>query len=248
MSSFGFEFAYFLWLIPLVILCSLKCKLKESALIFPHLNFLKSENKGFLIDFLKYSSIFLLIISMAGPVKKKIVKKSTNFDIAIVIDTKRGFESIKNATKDFIEKRVNDKIALVVFDRTVSPLTYDKDSLKKMLDFIKIDMFKNSKNFNGINLGETLLKRGDGDFKILILFADKKMIKRLNTLSSNIKIYLVSNKKKTIKASLRDILRKINNLEKSKIYILKDELYIYPLFIGVLMLLIYIYIYSRRGV
>ena len=195
MSSFSFEHPWILLLIFLVIICALKCKAKESALIFPHLRLLKAADrkKGFLIEFLKYSTLFLLIVSMAGPVREDntVSIKKSGYDIVLVMDTsgsmkERGFDKkdvakdkmavVKDIAKDFIQKRKNDNIALVAFGSfayVASPLTYDKKSLSKILDFIDVGIAgQRTAMLDGIALGIELLKKGEAKSKIMVLLTD----------------------------------------------------------------------------
>lgn len=288
MSSFSFNYPWILLLILLVIICGLKCKAKESALIFPHMDLLKiaDRKKGFLIDFLKYSSIFLLIVSMAGPIKKeKIAIKNRGYDIAIALNSNglKNFNRVKNATKEFIEKRENDNIALIVFDKfsyIASPLTSDKNSLKKILGFLQKGMVEEKNNIlDGLTTGIKLLKNGESKSKILILLTNgvssinKTSLMRVVELAKKykIKIYSITmgDKKENLlklasKATggkyffakdidfLKRVYGAINVLKKPKkttyIFVKRVELYEYPLFIGVLTLLLYIYLYLKRGV
>lgn len=195
MSSFGFEHPWVLGLILVAIFCSIKCKALESALIFPHLNILKKiqRKKAFFIEFLKYSSLFLLIVSLAGPIKydNSVTIKNIGYDIALVVDvsgsmkergfdkkdpSKSKFEVVKELMKSFISKRLSDNIALVVFGSfayTASALTYDKDTLKKILEFLQIGIAgQKSAILDAIAQGVSLLKKGEAKSKILILLTD----------------------------------------------------------------------------
>ncbi|WP_281951345.1 vWA domain-containing protein [Nitrosophilus kaiyonis] len=195
MNSFGFEYPYLLLLIPFFIICFLKCKAKESAIIFPHLNILKKagSKKRFLLDFLKLTSVFLLVVALAMPIKidKSVEIKNYGYDIALAIDAsgsmkERGFDPsnplmdkfnvVKTLIKDFIKKRENDNISLVVFGSfayTASPLTFNKKVLKKIVDYLNIGIAgQKTAIFDAIAQGVSLLKKGDAKSKILILLTD----------------------------------------------------------------------------
>ncbi|WP_187647189.1 vWA domain-containing protein [Nitrosophilus labii] len=305
MSSFGFEYPWILILIPIIIFCALKCKAKESALIFPHLKLLKKagSKKSFLVEFLKYSSIFLLVVSLAGPIRfdSSVSVKNIGYDIALAVDAsgsmkERGFDEedflkdkftvVKELLKDFISKRERDNIALVVFGTfayTASPLTFDKDVLKKIIDYLQIGIVgQKTAILDAIAQGISLLKKAEAKSKILILLTDgidtaskipldvilkmaKKHKIKIYTIGigdkENINIPLLKKIAKETKgdfffaknaSALKEVYNKIESLEKSEIkgaqFVKKDQLYIYTLFLSVLMLLVYIYFYGRRGV
>ncbi len=305
MSSFGFEYPWILILIPVIIFCSLKCKAKESALIFPHLKLLKKagRKKSFLVEFLKYSSIFLLVVSLAGPVRfdSGVSVKNIGYDIALAVDAsgsmkEKGFDEedflkdkftvVKELLKDFISKRERDNIALVVFGTfayTASPLTFDKDVLKKIIDYLQIGIAgQKTAILDAIAQGISLLKKAEAKSKILILLTDgidtaskipldvilkmaKKHKIKIYTIGigdkENINIPLLKKIAKETNgdfffaknaSALKEVYNKIESLEKSEIkgarFVKKDQLYIYTLFLSVLMLLLYIYFYGRRGV
>jgi len=251
MNSFEFLYPWVLFLIPLSIICFIKCRAKESAIIFPHLHLLKksSGKKRFLLDFLKFSSFFLLIVSIAMPVrvdKSKIIK-NYGIDIALAIDAsgsmkERGFDEehldkskfdlVKILVKDFISKRVNDNISLVVFGSyayVASPLTFNKEALKKIIDYLNIGIAgQKTALIEGALEAIKLLKKGEAKSKILILLTDGvdtasevpleillKMAKKYN-----IKIYAIGiGSKEDINIPL---LKKIAKESKGEFFFAKD--------------------------
>ena len=195
MNSFDFEYPYFLLLIPFFIICFLKCKAKESAIIFPHLSILKKagSKKRFLLDFLKLTSLFLLVVAFAMPVRidKSVEVKNYGYDIGLAIDAsgsmkERGFDIknpkknkfsvVKNLVKDFIKKREQDNISLVVFGSfayTASPLTFNKKVLEKIIDYLNIGIAgQKTAILDAIAQTISLLKTADAKSKILILLTD----------------------------------------------------------------------------
>jgi Ca-activated chloride channel family protein len=195
MSSFAFERPLWLVLIILVVICALKCRAKESAIIFPHINILKkaADKKSFLPEFLKYLSLFGLIISLAGPVKidSSIEIKKRGYDIVLAIDASGSmresgfdindlalskFDVVRGLVKDFIKKRENDNIALIVFGSftyIASPLTFNKDVIIKLLDFLDIGIAgqKTALN-NALFQSVSMLKESKAKSKIVILLTD----------------------------------------------------------------------------
>jgi len=305
MDSFGFEYPWVLILIPIAVFCFIKCKAKDSALIFPHLKLLKvaGSKKRFLLDFLKYSATFLLIVSIAAPVRidDSITIKNVGYDMALAIDasgsmkergfdkknlSKNKFDVVRELVKDFVSKRVNDNIALVVFGSFAyvsSPLTFNKDVLKKIIDYLQIGIAgQKTAILDAIVQAISLLEKGEAKSKILILLTDGidtasrvpldvvlKMAKKHNIKiytigigeKENINIPLLKKIAKDTKGeffyaknalALKKVYKQIDKLEKSEIkgekFVKKEHLYPYILFVSILSLLLYIYIYGRRGV
>ena len=155
--SIRFEYPYFLLIILLFIFCSIFCKAKIPTYIIPHLNiFEQNRHKSLiLLSILKYSAIIFSIIALSSPYKHlstQIVKKD-GIDIVLSLDTsgsmkelglnrdnqsENRFKVVKDIVKDFLPKRANDNIAIVVFGTSVmmaTPLSFDKESQKSIIDY-----------------------------------------------------------------------------------------------------------------
>ncbi len=195
MNSFAFERPWILLLILFVIICAQKCRAKESALIFPHLKIMKksSSKKSFLPEFLKYVTLVGLIVAMAGPVRidSTVEVKKRGYDIVLALDAsgsmqERGFDRrnpaltkfdvVKRLVKKFIQKRVNDNIGVVVFGSfayVASPLTFNKDVIKKILDYLDIGIAGQKTAISDALIESVhLLKKGEAKSKIVILLTD----------------------------------------------------------------------------
>ncbi len=195
MSSFAFERPLWLLLIIVVIICAKKCRAKESAIIFPHINILKkaASKKSFLPEFLKYLAIFGVIVALAGPVKidRSVEVKKKGYDIVLAIDASGSmresgfdprdlalskFEVVKELVKDFIKRRENDNIALIVFGSfayIASPLTFNKDVIIKLLDYLDIGIAGQKTALNdALFQSVSMLKNSKAKSKIVILLTD----------------------------------------------------------------------------
>ncbi|WP_201338107.1 MULTISPECIES: VWA domain-containing protein [unclassified Nitratiruptor] len=195
MSEFAFERPWVLWLIILVILCFIKCRAKESALLFPHLSILKkaADKKSFLPEFLKAVAIFGLIFSLAGPmaIDKSVELKKKGYDIVLALDAsgsmrekgfdennpfKTKFEVVKELVKDFIKKRVNDNIGVVIFGSfsyIASPLSFNKDVVNKILDYLDIGIAGQKTAISDALIESiSMLKDSKAKSKVIILLTD----------------------------------------------------------------------------
>ena len=110
------------------------------------------------VSFMKYSALFLMIIALARPQwgtqRKNVETEGVNIILSVdvsgsmsALDFKRDgkivdrLEAIKGVVRDFIAKRENDRIGLVVFGTyafTQLPLTRDYTTISFVLDKLEI--------------------------------------------------------------------------------------------------------------
>jgi Ca-activated chloride channel family protein len=260
-----FEYPYFLLLILLFIFCDFACKSKSPAYLIPHLHIFRKINQKstIFIIFLKYLVVVFSIIALASPIKinNNILLKNDGINIMLNLDTsfsmsqqdldenqtKNRFEIVKEIVKDFISKRTNDNIGVVIFADSIlisSPLSFDKDSQKEMLDYLDIGMAgKNTALIDSVASSINILKDKKAKSNIIILLSDGEdnsskipldvVVKLLNKYS--IKVYTIaigrfntnildllakeSNGKAYLAHSRNDlskIYEEINKLEKSQ--------------------------------
>ncbi len=195
MSSFSFERPLVLWLILVVLLCLKRCKLKESALLFPHLFILKkaADKKSFLPEFLKFLTLFGVIVALAGPVRidKSVEVKRKGHNIVLALDAsgsmrEKGFDQenillskfdvVRELVKEFIKKRENDNIGVVIFGSfsyIASPLTFNKEVVNEILDYLDIGIAGRKTAISDALIESiNLLKNSSGKSKIVILLTD----------------------------------------------------------------------------
>ncbi len=195
MSSFGFEYPWVLLLLPLFVLCAKFCQAKESALLFSNLRLIKKVGRGksFFLEFLKYSALFLTVVALASPIKRdsSYEVKKQGYDIVLAIDAsgsmrekgfdptrldRNKFEVVKELIKEFIKRRENDNLGVVVFGSfayAASPLSFDKEFLSKLIDFLQIGVAgQKTAITDALALSIELLKKGEARSKIVILLTD----------------------------------------------------------------------------
>ncbi len=195
MSEFGFERPVWLWLIVLAVVCLIKCRAKESALIFPHLAILKraADKKSFLPEFLKATAIIGTIIALAGPVAidSNVQIKRKGYDIVLALDAsgsmkERGFDKtrpqrtkfdvVKELVKDFIKKRDGDNLGLLIFGSysyIASPLTFNVDVITDILDYLDIGIAGQKTAINdAVAEAVHMLKNAKAKSKVVILLTD----------------------------------------------------------------------------
>ena len=220
-----FLYVYLLSLIPIIlILFFLKGKYyKKSSLKFSSI-FLFNNQRGLRIKFLILPKILILlgiilaILALARPQSssKYEIFQANGIDIMLVIDTSTSMEAIdpsvnlsrienaKARAKEFILKRISDRIGIVVFSGiafTQCPLTLDKDALINFVDYINTKITK----VDGTAIGNALatavnrLSKIDSKSKIIILLTDGNnnmgeidpLVASQLAKDNNIKIYTV---------------------------------------------------------
>lgn len=296
-NNISFEYPYFLLLILLFIICEFICKAKSPSYLIPHLHIFQQSNKKSILFtlVLKYIIIIFSIIALSSPIKinDSIILKNEGVNIILNLDTsfsmyeqdldenytKNRFEIVKEIVKDFITKRVNDNIGIVIFADSVlisSPLSFDKNSQKEMIDYLNIGMAgENAALIDSVASSVNILKNKEAKSNIIILLSDGEdnvskipldvVIKLLNKY--HIKIYSIgigrfntnildllakeSNGKSYFAYSRNDLIKiyeDINKLEKSQIEQNKIVLKDYLFFypLFIAVLFLIIFIYLKN--
>ncbi len=193
-----FLYIYLLALIPLIlILYFLKEKFYlKTFLKFSSLSFFggKTGIRTKLLrvpDILILLGICLVIAALARPQSSSRYEtfNAEGIDIMIVTDTSTSMEAVdptvnitriqnaKNRAKEFILKRVNDRIGIVVFSSiafTQCPLTLDKDALINFVDMINTYITKADGTAIGSALATAVnrLSKVESKSKIIVLLTD----------------------------------------------------------------------------
>ncbi|WP_330112275.1 VWA domain-containing protein (plasmid) [Cetobacterium somerae] len=190
---YNFKMPYILVLIPIVTYLFFR-KRSQGAIKVPGIQIIKKYSKGskkhLLGRIFMYLSTIFMILALARPqltTEGKVVKKD-GIDIAIALDLSKSMEArdfnpnrlekSKELLKEFIDKRPNDRLSLVVFGGeayTKVPLTFDHSVLKNMISNITTDdITSNNRTAIGMGLGVALnrLKDSDSKSKVIILMTD----------------------------------------------------------------------------
>lgn len=191
-------FAYLL-LIPFIIWAIFEWKvnqyrdvpIKSTSYHFLNIHFKRSRNFAHLVLLLLRSIVFLLLIiafSRPQTVSGGERSETEGVDIILVIDVsgsmlaldfepKNRLEAAKEAAKQFIDNRSNDRIGLVVFAKeayTQCPLTTDHNVLKKMVDLTKVRELEEDGTAIGAGIMVALnrMRVSKAPSKVIILLTD----------------------------------------------------------------------------
>ncbi len=190
-----FEYPYVILILIIFIACSYFCKMKVVSIYFPHTkNFVNNSISASKILFiLKWLGIVMLVLALMSPVTDEPyeLNPKDGYEIALILDTSGSmremgfdrenpqltrFDVVKEIVSDFINKRKNDNIGLVVFGAysfIASPLTYDTNILKKIVSQFYIGMAgRYTALYTSLAQGVNLLKMSKSKTKIAILLTD----------------------------------------------------------------------------
>ena len=244
MFDITFEYPYLLLLILLFIFCAVFCKAKSPSYLIPHLHIFSKSNMqtSFITSVLKYLTIVFAILALASPIKinNSQVIKNDGVNIVLNLDasgsmqelgfdesnySRTRFDSVKQIVSSFIEKRVNDNIAFVLFGQSAmiaSPLSFDKQAQKEILKYFEVGILGNKTAIlDSLALSIKVLKDKQAKSNIIILLSDgmdnassiplqviERMLKKYN-----IKVYGIS-----IGNTNNYILDKVSSLTGGKSY------------------------------
>ncbi len=195
MSQFSFEYPPVLGLIFLFIGCAYFCKVKSRSIYFPHLKrlMLGSVKRNSLLLILKWLGIVLAIIALASPVLTREYSNSKKHgrDIVLIIDssesmiqegfdeankTKNKFDVVKEVASDFVAKRQNDRIGLVIFADiafVASPLTFEKKFLQQIIGMQRLGVAGKRTAINDALVHSyAMLESSNVKSKVIILLTD----------------------------------------------------------------------------
>ena len=176
------EFAY-PWVLLFLILyfiCDKFCPEKRMAIYFPHFEFTSKINKD---NLLKFFILFFTLLALSNPyIKKEIIQQNKGDGIVLSIDSSGSmaennkFEIVKSVASDFIDKRKEDKLGLVVFGTNAfiaSPLTKNRKFVKDVLNKMYVGIAgRNTAILDSLVQGIRLLKNTTVKTKIIILLTD----------------------------------------------------------------------------
>ena len=190
-----FKFAppYFLLLIPIIIYLFLR-KRSNLGITVPGIEPLRAykiKSKKYLLGkYLILLSLILMCVALARPqmiYENRVVKKN-GIDIAISLDLSQSMlqddfspnrlEKAKEVLGEFIDKRGNDRLSLIVFGGdayTKVPLTFDHNVVKEMVSKLTVDdITSNNRTAIGMGIGVALnrLKNSEAKSKVIILLTD----------------------------------------------------------------------------
>lgn len=138
--------------------------------------------------FLFWGGLTFLILALARPQERltTVERNAEGIDIVMVLDLSTSmraedlkpnrFEAAREVAKDFVDKRVSDRIGLVTFAMksfTVVPPTLDYRLLKSLLDDLEMGVIEDGTAIGmGLATAINRLKESPAESKIIVLLTD----------------------------------------------------------------------------
>lgn len=197
----SFEYPFAFLIILLYLICLKFCKQKKQSIYFSNIKMLKKSSsvKNIFLEILKFIAICALSVALASPVKKDELQSSSNkdgYEIVLALDSSGSmlvddrFEKTKAILSEFIDKRKDDKIALTIyasFSYVAIPLTYDKASIKGLLDLIGVGVAgQQTAIYEALFMSANLFKDSKTKDRVIILPTDG--VNNINTIPPEIAI------------------------------------------------------------
>lgn len=179
--------------VPYLLWKNWRQELPKSALIFSSMELLpmittwkvKTFRYAYYLRFVALTCLILAIARPVLPLKEELIE-AESIEIAMVIDLSSSMlaqdfqpdrlEASKEVAKEFIGNRPYDLFSIIAFaaeSYTLSPLTSDRDILKKMIDDLQCGMLEDGTAI-GMGLANAInrLKDGKASSKIVVLLTD----------------------------------------------------------------------------
>ena len=181
--AFEYPAAFFL---VVVLICFFRCKRENLKIYFAKLSLLSTSWKKKELLPLFTASLFILALASPFSYSSFAQNDKRGRDLVIAIDAsgsmsgefgdKSKFEVVKELVKQFLQKRFDDNVGVVVFGSfayPASPITYDIKALFFILDYLEVSIAGNNTAIGeAIDEAVKLLKKGDAKKKAIVLFTD----------------------------------------------------------------------------
>ena len=199
--NYTFEYPYAFLILILFFVCLKFCKTKGISFYFPNIALLEKASRSsmLLINSLKFLTILFLVIALSSPIKEDNVniKNDEGYEISLVLDASGSmieankFAIVKDIVTDFVNEREHDHLGLSIFADfayVAIPLTYDKNSIKRLLSKIEVGIAGRQRTAlnEALFLSSNLFKTSESKNKIAILLTDG--IDNTNTIPLDVAI------------------------------------------------------------
>jgi Ca-activated chloride channel homolog len=190
------EWFYLLWALPIVLIVYVwRFFAKKTPTVTfsntQHFDSIRGNYRVLLLGLsplILVSGISLAIISLARPQLENTIveRKAEGIDIMLVLDISTSmkaedlkpnrFDAAKMVAKDFVDKRISDRIGLAIFAKksfTVVPPTLDYNLVKKLIDEVEMGIVEDGTAIGmGLATGVNRLKDSKAESKVVILLTD----------------------------------------------------------------------------
>lgn len=194
MNIWMFDFLWGWLVVPPILYCLYRCKRVAREHYFPHLSFFGTVGKWRNLEWLiKVVAVMLMAGALAAPVVIDFSdpRNRNGIDIVLSLDgsgsmnasgfgnednRQSRFEIVQKIASDFVMKRIEDNVGVVVFGDfafIATPVTYEKGIIAEMIGYLSHGMAgQNTAIGEGIAMGVRALKDSKARSKVIILLTD----------------------------------------------------------------------------
>jgi len=239
-----FQFPKLGFLLFFFLACEALCPLRSNPLYFPRPSLFGEVGvkPPIWLWIAKWAMIALLIVAMMSPVRdREVTRHERGWDILIIVDPLLMETETIPEIISFMNQRTDERIALWVPDNTIVPLTYEH---KALISILKQTSLRESSGEVIRNISRFFATSQEG-YKLAIIFS-KNPKSFLNTLPIGIQTAMISPLEEPQWANLLNRTYPPYKVQQSHRYF--DYYYVYPLFLGFLSMLAYLYGRNQKGI
>lgn len=238
-----FQFPKLGFILFFFLACEALCPLRSNAFYFPRVAIFGAigVKSPLWLWIAKWGMICFFIVALMSPVKdKELVNQPQGWDILVILDPKLIDPETQTMVASVIDQRKDERIALWIPDHTIVPLTHDHEALKSIL-------LQTPKGESSIRVNREIshfFATSEEGLRIALILSDQPK-SFIYALPVGIQTTIISPKKDS------NWIAKLNrdyppyHIETTRRYF--DYYYIYPLFLGFLSMLAYLYGRNQKG-
>jgi Ca-activated chloride channel family protein len=241
LEGITFQFPKLSFILFFFLACEALCPLRTNAIYFPHnVLFGNEESKPPLWMWVaKWAMISFFIVALMSPVRE-IKEEAQGYDILLAIDPQSISPQIIKETQSFIEKRQNDRFALYIpaVSPVMIPLSDDHEALIKILSQLTL---QNSDEKVTREIERFFSTTSEGRGWAIIL--SEEPTKLVRSLPVGVEVSVIEPNEHWVEVSNRSH-PPFGVIAVEKYF---EYYYIYPLFLGFLAMLLYLYGRNQKG-
>jgi Ca-activated chloride channel family protein len=144
-----------------------------------------SAKQNYFILVVEFLAVLLLTIALASPYRQDdvVIDKDKGYEISMILDASGSmkeynkFGIVKDIVTEFVDMRKHDKLGLTIFadfSYVAIPLTYDKESIKRLLSRLEVGIAGTQRTalYEALFMSSKLFKESKAKEKIAILLTD----------------------------------------------------------------------------
>lgn len=239
-----FQFPKLAFLLFFFLACEALCPLRSNPLYFPR-PVLFGEvgvKPPIWLWIAKWAMIAFLVIALMSPVRdREAARHERGWDILLIVDPLLTDTAAIPQIISFMNRRMDERIALWIPENTIVPLTYE---YKALISILKQVPLPESSGEATLNISRFFATSQEGHKLAIVLSEHPESF--LTTLPNGIQTATISPLKEPQWADTINRTYPSYKVQQSHRYF--DYYYVYPLFLGFLAMLAYLYGRNQKGI